>query len=391
MGMNERISQVGWDSHKNFSTISARDADHRVLFRQRLEHDDRQQLRAELARWPAGTPVILEGTFGWGWIADEIQQAGHQPHLASSRKVAAWRDARGLAKSNKIDADLLGELWSEQTRWWEIWLAPQEVRDQREWLRYRMGLVHIQTMTKNRIHATLHRHGIMHAFGDLFGKKGLTFLAELVQADEPLRDSARQTLAGQLKLLEQVRKQLAAVTRELRRQVKRSPQAQLWRSLPGISWVLAYTITAEIGDLSRFRSHRHLASYSLLAPRAHDSGEEDRDTPIGRRVGHAGRRTLKWAFIEASHGAVRRSAGFREIFDRRTDQGKRDKNRGYIAVARHLCQVGFACVRKQRSYREEGPARPGIQQNDTIKNNDRRVEPHPESGRPDRPMVAVRL
>ncbi|MGA2584992.1 MAG: hypothetical protein ABSG31_17095 [Tepidisphaeraceae bacterium] len=41
--------------------------------------------------------------------------------------------------------------------WWEVWLAPQEVRDQRELLRYRMALVRAQTQTKNRIHAILHR------------------------------------------------------------------------------------------------------------------------------------------------------------------------------------------------------------------------------------------
>jgi transposase len=385
-----KVSHVGLDCHKNFSSVTARDRENRVLFRARLEHADRHGLRQELACWPKSTPVVLEGTFGWGWMADELKEAGHDPHLASSRKVAAWRDARGLAKSNKIDADLLGELWPQQPRWWEVWLAPQEVRDRREWLRYRMALVAVQTMTKNRIHATLHRHGVLHGLSDLFGKKGREFLKLLLEAEEPLREAGRKTLAGHLRLLEQVRGQIAGATRTFRAQVKKNAQAEMWRSLPGIAWVLAYTIQAEVGDIARFKSARRLSSYSLLAPRADDSGDEGLETPIGRHVGHAGRRTLKWAFIEAAHGAVRKSKYFSELFHRRTDGGKKNKNRGYIAVARELCNVGFACVSKRRRYTEDRPARPGSkQQNDTRPTS--AAEPDPGLGQPEHPMVAAAL
>jgi transposase len=354
-----KVSHVGLDNHRNFSSISARDANNRVVFRQRLDHADRSKLRGELARFPTSTPVILEASFGWGWMADEWTAAGHDPHLASSGKVAAWRKARGMAKSNRTDADLLGELWPEKPRWWEVWLVPPEVRDQREWLRYRMSLVAVQSMTKNRIHATLHRHGILHGMSDLFGTKGRAFLKLVVEADEPLRKSGRETLGGYLKLLEQVRKQIAAVTRELRGQVKKNQEAERWRTMPGIGWVLAYTIQAEVGMMDRFADGRHLASYSLLVPLADDSGDEDGSAPLGRHVGHAGRRTLKWAFIEAAHGAVKKSAFFRGVFDRRTQGGKRDKNRGYIAVARRLCCVGAGCVRNGTDYSETPPVRPG--------------------------------
>jgi len=140
---DERVTQIGLDCHRKFSSATARDAQGIVRWRQRLEHGDREALRKELRDWPEGTPVILEGTFGWGWLSDELAAAGLKPHLASSKKVAAWRDARGLAKSNRTDADLLSELWSQQPRWWEVWLAPAEVRSQREWLRYRMTLVRL--------------------------------------------------------------------------------------------------------------------------------------------------------------------------------------------------------------------------------------------------------
>jgi transposase len=360
MGTQKKVTHVGVDCHKNFSRVTARDEHGKVAFRQRLEHGDRQELRKQLRAWPAGLPVVLEGTFGWGWLSDEIQAAGHEPHLASSRKTAAWRQARGLAKSNRIDADLLSDLWPEKQRWWEVWLAPPEVRDQREWLRYRMSLVRTQTALKNRVHATLHRHGIVHGFADLFGVAGMKLLKRLSDPnDATLRDSARRTLAGYLRLLAQVRRQIAEATRELNRQLRRSEEGELWRSLPGVSWVLAYTILAEVGPAGRFKNGRRLCSYALLVPLADDSGDEDDATPLGRHVGHAGRRTLKWALIEAARGAVRKSGFFREIFDRRTDGGKRNKCRGYIAVARELCRVGHSCVKGRRQYREQRPANAG--------------------------------
>ena len=359
MNQYVKVSHVGLDNHKNFSRTTARDAENRVLFRERLEHGDRAELRRRLSCYPPGTPLILEGTFGWGWLCDEAKASGLDPRLASSRKVAAWREARGLAKNNKIDGDLLSELWLERPRWWEVWLAPAEVRDHRELLRYRMSLVGVQTETKNRIHATLHRHGVLHGYSDLFGVQGRAFLQSLAQSEGRLRATARLTLAGYLKLLDQVRRQIAAVTRVLRKLVSDDEQAELWRSLPGIGWVLAYTIRAEVGDAARFKSDGKLARYSLLAPLADDSGEEEGSTPTGRHVGWAGRLTLKWAFIEAARGAVRKDAMFRAYYDRRTDGGTRDRNRGYIAVARKLAEVGLACVKKRRRYGPTPPQRPG--------------------------------
>jgi transposase len=424
MRIESKVTQVGLDNHKNFSRVTGRDSAGKIVLRQRLEHKNREMLRENLRQFPAGTPVVLEGTFGWGWMSDELRRCELDPHLANSRKTAGWRESRGLAKNNKIDADLLSELWSEPERWWEVWLAPPEVRDQREWLRYRMSLVKAQTGLKNRIHATLHRHGILHEFSDLFGKKGMVFLKGLCQGkskqesinpqvvDVQLSDSGRGTLAGHLKLLGQVRQQVAQVTRMIRGIVSKSEEGERWRSLPGVSWVLAYTILAEVGPASRFPNSRSLSAYALLAPRANDSGDEDGEVPTGRRVGHMGRLTLKWAFIEAAHGAVRKSDHFKAIFDRRTDGGKRDRGRGFITVGHELCRVGLSCCHYERNYSEQRPPRPGSQEDrearmlQKTQENQMRLEmerkeiakentpelsqvSRPGTGGPEDPMVAV--
>jgi transposase len=388
MRTKAKVTQIGLDGHKTFGKTTSRGTDNRIVWRERLEYRDRGKLREQLSRWPKGTPVILESTFGWGWTSDELLAAGLEPHLANCRKVAAWRDARGLAKSNRIDSDLLSELWGEKSRWWEVWLAPPEVREQREWMRYRMALVRMQTGIKNRIHAVLHRHGIVSEEADLFGTKGRRMLHSLAVPpadDVTLPESGRATLKGYLQLLDHVRRQIAGVTRDLRKQLEKTTEGRRLMSLPGIAWILAYTILAEIGRIERFGSARHLASYSLVVPRANDSGEEDPDGPKGRHIGHAGRRTLKWAWIEAAHGAVRSGGRFRQIFDRVTNGGKKDRNRGYITVGHELCRLAYVLLKKDVDYREDRPERPGRRSKGK---NKKRVS-RPGMGQPDHPMVAA--
>jgi transposase len=50
-------------------------------------------------------------------------------------------------------------------------------------------------------------------------------------------------------------------------------------TVPGIGWVLAYTIAADIGDINRFPSPRKLAGHSGLRPRVYQSGERDLRAP----------------------------------------------------------------------------------------------------------------
>jgi hypothetical protein len=124
--------------------------------------------------------------------------------------------------------------------------------------------------------------------------------------------------------------------------------------------ILAHTIQSEIGRIERVRNHRALACYSLLAPMSNDTGEEEPGkAPLGRHLGHRGNRTLKWAFIEAAHAAVKRGGKWRAIFDDATEGGRRNRNTGYIKVARELVKVVYVVWKKNVEYTDTPPARPG--------------------------------
>lgn len=390
--MNNKYQNVacgGMDVHYRFSRATFRDARGKIVARERLDHMHEPSLRAQLSQWPKGVPIALEASFGWGWLSDVMLQAALEPHLSNCFKVEKMRKARGWAKSNRKDADLLSLLGLEPSRWWEVWLAPPEVRDRREWLRYRTDLVRMQTATKNRIHAIFHRHGIFHDFSDLFGSKGRLFLVALCRdGHQRLQPGALMALRGHVRLLDQIRKQLADVTRQLRRELERTELARRLDGIPGVGLILAHTLIAEIGDIRRFRNQRALASYCLLAPIAADSGPEDpTQKPLGRHLGVRGNVTLKWAFIEAARGAVRSGGRWRAMFDRYTQGGREHRNRGYIKVARALVKVVDAMWRHGSRYQATPPARPG---SCGAAGQRRRRDARPGTGQSSLPMVAAR-
>lgn len=95
-------------------------------------------------------------------------------------------------------------------------------------------------------------------------------------------------------------------------------------------------LRAEIGEIERFPSHRHLASYSGLAPMSDDTAGHEGP----RHCSAACNRILRWALIEAVHG-VQKTKGTRGLRLRklyaRLSCGKRDrKSRARVAVAREL-------------------------------------------------------
>jgi len=73
---------IGCDAHKKYSVfVSVNEHGHpgRPV---RVSHE-RELYRQFLASLPAGSPIALEATGHWYWLADEIEAAGHQVHLAN--------------------------------------------------------------------------------------------------------------------------------------------------------------------------------------------------------------------------------------------------------------------------------------------------------------------
>ena len=90
-------------------------------------------------------------------------------------------------------------------------------------------------------------------------------------------------IAACLELIDHLNAQIAGI--EARPSAARAPTipyVPLLMTVPGIGWILAYTIAAEIGDITRFESPKKLAGYSGLCPRVYQSGEPGPARPAGQ-------------------------------------------------------------------------------------------------------------
>ena len=80
--INLNVACAGMDVHYKFSNVTFRDSSGKVVARQRLNHPDRKQLIKRIGLWPKGAPVVLEASFGWGWLSDLLIEAGLEPQLS---------------------------------------------------------------------------------------------------------------------------------------------------------------------------------------------------------------------------------------------------------------------------------------------------------------------
>jgi transposase len=129
----------------------------------------------------------------------------------------------------------------------------------------------------------------------------------------------------------------------------------LLTTIPGIAWVLAYTIAAEIGDISRFPSPTKLAGYTGLCPRVYQSGESDRRGPLSKH----GPRYLRWALIEATSHASHHPA-YHDRYER--TKRRLGKQRGpkvaQVDLARRLAEAIWHMLTSNRPFAPAGAPAP---------------------------------
>jgi transposase len=272
--------------------------------------------------------AVVESMNGARFVHDQLELAGWEVEIADAQRV------KGLAplacKTDRIDAWVLAEL-ARRDLVPALWLPDPVVRGERERARFRLHLVRQRTALKNRVHAILIAHGYACPVSDLFGLKGRVLLERLA-IPEPWRG----TLEASLRLIDELEREIAAIERELRRLGTDHRYVPLLTTIPGVAWVLGYTIAAEIGDIARFASPAKLAGYSGLCPKVVQSGERDRRGPLTKH----GPRYLRWALIEAAHHAGRHPA-YRNLYLRKKAQhpGPRGSKIAAIAIARKLSEA----------------------------------------------------
>ena len=323
---------VGVDLHRRRSVIVRIDA---VTGEQlgcvRIDNS-RARLVAEVAKAGPAPRVAIEATFGWYWAVDALQAAGAEVHLAHPRGMVGMNDRR--VKNDERDARELADLL-RVNRFAEAYIAPPQLRELRELVRWRQKLVDHRRSVKASLHAVLGKCGIVPELGDLFGPGGQKILDSL-----HLPEPYASRVACQRRQLAQLDHEIGAVEIATVARLKDDPDFQALLKLRGIGPVFAAIFLAEIGDITRFDSPQALACWAGLTPWHRESDSKAHRGSISKQ----GSRLLRWALIEACQRSCEPyvAQAKTNIVARR---GRKAANIAKVAAARRLATVVFYILR----------------------------------------------
>ena len=336
---------ISFDSHKRYTLVEFEDVDTGRTRQIRVNHVH-GAIRDCLKGCKAGTPVAIEATGNWYWIVDEIEKAGLEPKLVHPRKAKLMMGL--INKTDKLDVHGLNRLQRNKTLP-TVWIPPGELRDLRELTRTRMVLTAQRTRFKNRILATLNKYGwTLSEYSDGFGKKARIALEKCVDTLPGLTADVTRVLLDQL---DRTQTEILSMEKRIKDLARSTEVMTRLMTIPGIGFILSVVVALEVGDIGRFMSAEHLASYSGTTPRVHQSGDTIRYGRLRPDVNQY----LKWAFVEAAHSICLNQSCHpgrhaTKIYKRIKSRKGHPKAIG--AVARHLAEATYHVWEKERPYRD---------------------------------------
>ena len=260
-------------------------------------------------------------------------------------------------------------------------VPPQAIRELRELNRYRRKLAQVQAGERNRLIKVLETAGIKLAgvASDVFGVSGRAMIRALIEGEDsadamaglargrlrdkrgelaraldvPLKPHQRFMLRTQLARIEQAEADLERIDAMLREMAAPyEQQIRLLMSIPGVEWINAVTIIAEIRvDMSAFASPAHLASWAGLCPGNNESAGKKRAGKTRK-----GNVFLKTALVSAAITGARRGGGtyLGEKFRRLS--ARRGKLRAAVAVAHKILVSAWHMLTDGTLYQDLGAA-----------------------------------
>jgi len=326
--VEQQRQYVGIDLHRRRSVIVRVAEDGSVLGTVRVENDP-LELALAVAKAGPGPEVALESTYGWYWAADLLEANGAKVHLV--HPLGLHWDSRRVKNDERDATELANRLRRGDLP--EAWIAPPEVRELRELVRFRAKLTAVRTSAKAQIHAVMAKHGILPTLDDMFGPGGQKLLDKMAfEGGYAIRVHVLRDL------LELYATELQMVEQALSRRLRHHEGYQAIQAIKGVGPIMAAIFVAEIGDVTRFSSARHLCSWAGLTPTVHSSDDKTTRGHISRQ----GNGLIRWAAVEAVaryHGGAPIAPAYHRIAERRGNKIAR------VAAARKLLGLVYYGLR----------------------------------------------
>jgi transposase len=254
----------------------------------------------------------------------------------------------------------------------------RDIRDLRQFTRYRKALIRDITSQKNRIEKLLCSNGfrLSSFLSDSFGSSGLAVMNQLVQVGFLTRESLEMSLKSkarqkadeilsnlngilsvpQRKLLHMQLVHLADLQANLRQVEEEIHDSfaqfqgpiELLDSIPGVDQTAAYTILAEIGkEMSAFPTAQHICSWAGLAPGNHKSANKQKKQRITQGDHYLKSILCEVAWVIAAHRKLYLSSWYWRL------KQHTDAKRAIVALARKLLVIIYTMLKTEQLYNEQ--------------------------------------
>ncbi len=285
---------VGIDLHKSILQVCVLGWDGEIVKERRFRGgslEDGLAVVEWLTQWKRSGRFCVEAVGMNRWFVNACQAQGLRIVVVDPTKL----DLKMLGKkTDKRDAyELARRLRLGDIDRSAVTYFPDDVEfGGRKLVRTRHRLTQLRQQLVNQIRAMLASYRVEAPRSRLYTKGALKNLREisLVCEDQTLCLHALVSSLETMQVeIERLSKRIAARTNE-------QPSTKALAMLPSIGPLTAITMAVELGDLSRFRNSKAVASYAGLVPRVANSADRSHHGRITKR----GNRELRWILSQWS-------------------------------------------------------------------------------------------
>ena len=328
------------DYSKRFSVLTLVDSKGKVVKKGKLANR-REVFEAFIGRGKRIKAVIEAGR-GCHVAVELLEGLVEEIKLAHPLKVRVIAEAK--IKTDDIDSEVLVHLLRADLIP-EAYLRSAELREKQSVMRQRSFWIRQRTQIRNRIHWFIdgQREEIREqakCFSDLFGKKGMQWLHQL-----ELKEITHKAVHGLLDMEAALTEKINESNKSVKDLYEADEDCKRVDSIPGFGLFLSVLAKIEIGEISRFKSSSHLASYAGVIPSTYSSGGKTRHGRIVKQ----GNRHLRWCLVEAAIHCGKEDGELKRFYLRL----KRSKGTkiARVAVARKLCIFLYRILTEKDCYR----------------------------------------
>jgi transposase len=299
-----------------------------------------QFLRFFAERQPA--LVVLEACGTAHYWGRQLQDLGHRVRLLPPHQVRPYVDRN---KTDRADAEALLEAHRrKKIRSVPVKSLAQQTlaalhRLRSAWMADRIARINLV-------------RGLLRELGFPIPVGARHVVVQTLGLLEKLPEPLRPVLAEACAEIGELEARIAGVEKQLRALARETPVAERLQSIPGIGLLTATALVALVGDVQRFPTSRHFASYLGLTPREHSSG-------LRRRLGSinkAGDSYLRTLLISGARSVLIAAQRFKL---KQPDRLRRwalqvhalkGHNRAAVALANKLARIVWAVWRNDSSF-----------------------------------------